>query len=57
MRNAALLSTFARDRKHGVGEVKADYFAGRTCNGLGDVARAGGDIENAFIAFQASSGD
>src|SRR6266436_8640438 len=46
--NAALLSTFARDREHGVGEVKAGYFASRMRKRFGDVARAGGDIENAF---------
>ena len=55
--DAALLRAFAGDREHGVREVNADRFPSDTGKCFGDIAGAGGDVENPLAACQVSGSD
>ena len=52
IRDAAPARAFARDLQHSVRQVHADHFTRGSSERLGNKARAGGYIQNAFIALQ-----
>jgi hypothetical protein len=49
---ATLLRALFGDGEHRIGKVNTDNFAGGAGESFGDVARTGGDVENAFVTAQ-----